>query len=186
MTIHTSLYSSQTDEWSTPQCFFDALNDEFKFTLDPCATPENAKCPAFFTKAQDGLEQDWRTHRVFCNPPYGRAVLAWARKSYEASQRGALVVLLIHARTDTRWFHEWVYGKAELRFVRGELRFGGSNQSAPFPSLVAIYRPSTPRTERRSLLPLDPELNATIRAIAAIFCRMASTSLRTLRHLQGA
>jgi site-specific DNA-methyltransferase (adenine-specific) len=141
MTIHPALYSSRSEEWPTPQAFFDELDTEFKFTLDPCATPQSAKCPTHFTRSQDGLAQDWGCHRVFCNPPYGRGMREWARKCYQAAQNGALVVLLAHARTDTRWFHDWVYGKAELRFVRGRLRFGDGGQSAPFPSLVAVYRP---------------------------------------------
>ena len=143
MTIHSSLYSSRSEEWPTPQTFFDALNMEFKFTLDPCATPANTKCPRFYTKRDDGLRQSWGTHRGFCNPPYGTTMREWARKCYDASRRGALVVLLAHARTDTRWFHDWVYGKAaELRFVRGRLKFGDGLQSAPFPSLVAVHRPT--------------------------------------------
>ena len=142
MTISRTLYSSRSEEWPTPQSFFDTLDEEFRFTLDPCATPRNAKCPAFFTKRQNGLLQDWGHHRVFCNPPYGRFMSDWARKCFDASQHGALIVLLAHSRTDTRWFHDWVYGKAaELRFVRGRLRFGDGRQSAPFPSLVAVYRP---------------------------------------------
>lgn len=141
MTIHTALYSSRSEEWPTPQDFFDQLNAEFDFTLDPCATPENTKCSRFFTIRHDGLEQDWGKHRVFCNPPYGRQMRQWAHKCLEASQRGALVVLLAHARTDTRWFHDFVYGYAELRFVRGRLKFGEAATSAPFPSLVAVFRP---------------------------------------------
>lgn len=142
MTIAPSLYSSASEEWPTPQSFFDTLDREFNFTLDPCATIENAKCPLYFTKSIDGLAQDWGRHVVFCNPPYGRAILRWARKSCEAAVQGALVVLLVPARTDTRWFHDWVYGKAsEIRFVRGRLRFGQSTASAPFPSLVAVFRP---------------------------------------------
>lgn len=142
MAIHASLFSSRSEEWPTPQDFYLALHREFHFTLDPCATRTNAKCRTFFTKAHDGLTQDWGKHRVFCNPPYGRAMREWAAKCYAASQKGALVVLLAHARTDTRWFHDSVYGKAgEVRFVRGRLRFGDGKRSAPFPSLIAIYRP---------------------------------------------
>jgi len=142
MTISPSLYSCRTDDWPTPQAFFDQLNREFKFTLDPCASAENAKCRWFFTREDDGLKQNWRSHRVFCNPPYGKTMRDWARKCYEASQGGALVALLAHARTDTRWFHDWVYGKAdEIRFVRGRLKFGDGPQSAPFPSLIAIFFP---------------------------------------------
>ena len=142
MTISPSLYSCRTDDWPTPQAFFDQLNREFKFTLDPCASAENAKCRWFFTREDDGLKQNWRSHRVFCNPPYGKTMRDWARKCYEASQGGALVALLAHARTDTRWFHDWVYGKAdEIRFVRGRLKIGDGSQSAPFPSLIAIFFP---------------------------------------------
>ena len=142
MAISNALYSSRSEEWPTPQAFFDELDQEFNFTLDPCATRANAKCRTFFTKRQNGLDQDWGRHRVFCNPPYGRDMRQWARKCFEASRRGALVVLLAHARTDTRWFHEWVYGKAgDIRFVKGRLRFGDGEQSAPFPSLVAVFRP---------------------------------------------
>jgi phage N-6-adenine-methyltransferase len=140
--IHQVLYASRSEEWPTPQDLFDLLDNEFGFTLDPCATPENAKCEKFFTRADDGLVQDWGCERVFCNPPYGTHMRAWAHKCFDASIAGATVVMLAHARTDTRWFHDWVYGKAELRFVRGRLKFGGSSQSAPFPSLIAIYMPA--------------------------------------------
>jgi site-specific DNA-methyltransferase (adenine-specific) len=136
------LFSSATDEWPTPQAFFDKLDRRYRFTLDPCATPENAKCPLYFTKEQDGLLQDWGTHRVFCNPPYGRAIGAWTRKCFEASQAGALVVLLVTARTDTRWYHDWVQGKAKVEFLRGRLKFGKADNCAPFSSMLAIYSPN--------------------------------------------
>jgi phage N-6-adenine-methyltransferase len=142
MTISSTLYSSRTDEWPTPRSFFNELNAEFKFTLDPCASKTNTTCATFFTKNEDGLMQDWKNHRVFCNPPYGKTMREWAKKCYEASQGGALVVLLAHARTDTRWFHDWVYDKAhEIRFVRGRLKFGDGRQSAPFPSMIAVFLP---------------------------------------------
>lgn len=141
MTISPTLFSSRTEEWPTPQSFFSDLHREFAFTLDPCATRRNAKCPNYFTKAQDGLAQSWGGHVVFCNPPYGRDMGKWARKCWEASEAGATVVLLAHARTDTRWFHDWVYNKAtEIRFVKGRLKFGDSKNSAPFPSLVAVFK----------------------------------------------
>jgi phage N-6-adenine-methyltransferase len=144
MTIMPALYSSPTDEWSTPQAFFDKLNRRHSFTLDAAATPENAKCPMFFTREQNGLEQDWGTHRVFCNPPYGRATThRWARKCFEASQGGALVVLLVPARTDTRWYHDWIEDKAEVTFLRGRLRFGGATSSAP-PRCWPSINPSGP------------------------------------------
>ncbi len=121
--------------------FFAKLDAEFHFTLDPCICDEAAKCAKFNIKEQDGLTQDWGQEIVFCNPPYGRRIGPWARKCYEASRQGATVVLLVHSRTDTRWFHDWVYGKAELRFVKGRLKFGDGTQSAPFPSMLATYRP---------------------------------------------
>ncbi len=139
--IHPTLYSSRSEEWPTPHALFLRLDAEFHFTLDPCATADNAKCPVYFTKQNDGLAQCWSTHTVFCNPPYGRQIWQWARKCYVSALDGATVVLLAHARTDTRWFHDWVYGKAELRFLKGRLRFEGGAHTAPFPSLIAIYRP---------------------------------------------
>ena len=145
MSIHESLFSSRSEEWPTPQEFYTALDQEFHFSLDPCATKQNAKCRSFFTKDDDGLARDWGSHRVFCNPPYGRTMQQWARKCFEASRGGATVVLLAHARTDTRWFHYWIYGKAaEIRFVKGRLKFGNGKQSAPFPSMVAVFRPTFP------------------------------------------
>jgi phage N-6-adenine-methyltransferase len=150
MAINSALFSSRSDEWPTPRSFFDQLHREFQFTLDPCATQVNAKCPSFFTKEQNGLARDWGSHRVFCNPPYGREMRLWARKCFDASCNGALVVLLAHARTDTRWFHDWVYGKAaEIRFVRGRLKFGDGACSAPFPSLLAVFRPMPARKSQK-------------------------------------
>ena len=140
MTISQVLYTSRSEEWPTPMTFFDTLNQEFGFTLDPCATSQNAKCRRYFTKQENGLDQDWGSHVVFCNPPYGKVMSQWARKCFEASLMGATVVLLAHSRTDTRWFHDWVYGKAcEIRFVKGRLKFGNAKTSAPFPSLVSVY-----------------------------------------------
>ena len=145
MAISSVLYSSRSEEWATPPDFFASLDAEFGFTLDPCATLENAKCTNFYTKTENGLDQDWSGHIVFCNPPYGRNIGDWAKKCYEASLDGATVVLLVHSRTDTRYFHNWIYGKAELRFVKGRLKFGDGKQSAPFPSLVAIFYPAQSR-----------------------------------------
>lgn len=132
------MFSSKTDLWATPQELFDELNKEFHFELDVCATPENAKCRKFYTKEQDGLAQPW-TGRVRCNPPYGREIGQWVRRAFFAAVAGATVVMLLPARTDTRWFHEYIYGKAEVRFIRGRLKFGDSKNSAPFPSMVVIF-----------------------------------------------
>ena len=134
------MFSSKTDLWSTPNDFFDKLNDEFHFTLDPCSTHENAKCYKHFTKEGNGLLQDWSNEVVFCNPPYGRQIKDWVKKSYEESQKdNTTVVMLIPARTDTIYFHEYIYHKAEIRFIKGRLKFGNAKNSAPFPSMVVIF-----------------------------------------------
>ena len=134
------MFSSKTDLWSTPSDFFDKLNDEFHFTLDPCSTHENAKCYKHFTEEENGLLQDWGNEVVFCNPPYGRQIKDWVKKSYEESQKdNTTVVMLIPARTDTIYFHEYIYHKAEIRFIKGRLKFGDAKNSAPFPSMVVIF-----------------------------------------------
>lgn len=110
------MFSSKSDLWETPQDFFDELNREFHFNLDVCALPESAKCASYFTPEQDGLQKNWGGYNVWCNPPYGRRIGEWVKK---AAESGAPVVMLLPARTDTRWFHDYIYGKAEIRFVRG-------------------------------------------------------------------
>ena len=134
------MFSSKTDLWETPKDLFDKLNKEFHFALDVCATPENAKCEEFYTKEQDGLKQPWKG-TVWCNPPYGRQIGEWVRRGFFASISGNTVVMLLPARTDTKWFHDYIYGKAEIRFIRGRLKFGGSKNSAPFPSMVVVFMP---------------------------------------------
>lgn len=139
--LTTGLFTSNTDLWATPPQFFEQLNAEFHFDLDPCATAENAKCADFFTPEIDGLKQDWGGRRVFCNPPYGKEIGKWVEKCYNESRKpGTLVVMLIPARTDTAYFHDFIYHKAELRFIRGRLHFNGSKQGAPFPSMVVIFK----------------------------------------------
>ena len=138
MDVH---YSSKTNEWSTPQDFFDELDKEFNFTLDPCATSENAKCTKYFTVEDDGLKQDWSKDTVFMNPPYGREIKRWIKKAYEESQKGATIVCLIPSRTDTAYWHNYIFGKADdIRFIKGRLKFGGSKNPAPFPRAIIIYK----------------------------------------------
>ena len=133
------MFSSNTDMWATPQDFFDVINKEFNFTVDVCATAENTKCGLFFTPEQDGLKQKWEGI-CYMNPPYGRSIGKWIQKAYNSSKEGAVVVGLLPARTDTKWFHEYIYNKAEIRFIKGRLKFGGCKNSAPFPSMVVIWR----------------------------------------------
>lgn len=138
--MNRALLSSNTNEWSTPRAFFAALDAEFHFNLDPCSTRENRKCAKFFTIEDDGLQQDWGGYRVFCNPPYGREIADWVRKcSEEAKKPGTLVVMLVPARTDTAYFHDYIYNHArEIRFVRGRLHFNEAGP-APFPSMVVVF-----------------------------------------------
>lgn len=134
--LTSGLFTSNTDDWATPQDFFDKLNDEFHFDVDVCASDSNHKCEKYFTKEQDGLNQPWHGF-VWCNPPYGREIGKWVKAVAEHSGGG---VMLLPARTDTRWFHDYIYGKADIRFIRGRLKFGGSKNSAPFPSMIAIFK----------------------------------------------
>ena len=140
--VNTELmFSSKTDMWSTPQSFYDELNKEFHFNLDPCSTHENAKCEKHFTIEDDGLKQDWGGNTVFCNPPYGRVLKDWVQKCYEESLKpDTTVVMLIPARTDTIYFHEYIYHVAkEIRLLKGRLKFGECKNSAPFPSMVIVF-----------------------------------------------
>lgn len=134
-------FSSKSIEWATPQDFFDNLNKEFKFTLDPCATKENAKCKKFYTIDDNGLAQSWDDEIVFCNPPYGREMKDWVQKASD-TRGGGQVVLLIPARTDTTYFHKYIYKKpgVEIRFIKGRLKFGDGKNSAPFPSMIVIFK----------------------------------------------
>lgn len=136
------LFSSKDDRWDTPQEFFDALDKEFGFTLDPCADEFNHKCEKYFTEADDGLSQDWGGEVVFCNPPYGRAVSLWVEKAFNEVYAGncPCCVMLIPARTDTQYFHRFIYHKAEVRFIKGRIKFGESKNNAPFPSMIVIYK----------------------------------------------
>ena len=138
MSVH---FSSKSNEWTTPQYLFNELNDDFNFTLDPCATDKNAKCSKYFTIEDDGLSKDWSNDVVFMNPPYGREIKKWIKKAYEESLNGATVVCLIPARTDTTYWHDYIFGKAlDIRFLKGRLKFGDSKNSAPFPSAIVVYK----------------------------------------------
>ncbi|MEN6387223.1 MAG: DNA N-6-adenine-methyltransferase [Phycisphaerales bacterium] len=161
------LFSSERQDWETPQEFYEKLNQEFNFDIDVCATAENAKCKNYFSPEQDGLTQVWEWEGTcWMNPPYGNAeypckpnckkmickkrgyhiaeyvpgISDWIRKAYESSLYGATVVCLVPARTDTEWWHEYCM-KGEIRFVRGRLKFVGAKAAAPFPSAVVIFRP---------------------------------------------
>ena len=134
------LFTSNKSEWATPQNFFDKLDKIYHFTLDPCASIDNFKCLKYYTIEDDGLKQNWQGETVFCNPPYGRQCSGqWVKKCYEESLKpNTLVVMLLPARVDTRWFHEYCL-KGKVEFIKGRLKFGNSSTPAPFPSMVVIF-----------------------------------------------
>jgi phage N-6-adenine-methyltransferase len=132
------LFSSATDEWSTPQDLFDKYNAIYQFNTDVCATPQNAKCKDYFTRADDGLAQVW-LGTCWMNPPYGREIGLWVHKAYRTGEAGSTVVCLLPARTDTKWFHDYCLPYGKIEFLRGRLKFGGAKNSAPFPSMIVVF-----------------------------------------------
>lgn len=134
-------------EWATPWPIFAGLNVEFSFDLDVCATAENAKCARYISPHQDGLSQRW-VGTCWMNPPYGRAIGEWVAKAVREASLGATVVCLLPARTDTAWWHDYVLGMgAEVRYLRGRIRFNNGRGRAPFPSVVVIFRPPATRAD---------------------------------------
>ena len=138
MTINPSLYSTKKHDWQTPPEVFAPLHEEFGFTVDAAASADNAMLPRFWTVESDGLAQPWAGERVWCNPPYGRMQRQWIEKAYK--REAEVAVLLLPSRTDTVAWHNWVLPAAEVRFLRGRIRFVGAEHGAPFPSAVVIWR----------------------------------------------
>jgi len=136
---HKVMFSSASDKWETPQATFDALNNEFGFTLDVCASEQMAKCLRYYSEGS--LSRTW-TGICWMNPPYGREIGKWIEKAYNSAREGATVVCLLPSRTDTRWWHDYCM-KGEIRFLRGRLKFGNAKHGAPFPSVVVIFRKQT-------------------------------------------
>ena len=131
-------FKSNSSEWSTPQWLFDRYNDVYKFNLDVCATPENAKCSNYYTKNDNGLIQSWHGN-CWMNPPYGREITKWVEKAYnESLNNGVLIICLLPARTDTKWFHEYCT-QGNINFLKGRLKFGNATNSAPFPSMIVQF-----------------------------------------------
>lgn len=149
------LFSSKSNEWETPQDLFDKLNKQYHFTLDPCCTHENAKCTKHYTQEDDGLSKEWSGEVVFCNPPYGREIGKWVEKAYREAINGTKIVMLIPARVDTKWFHQYLYNKEEqgirVEFIKGRLKFinrtlpswreDGNFKASPatFPSMLIYF-----------------------------------------------
>ena len=140
MKITKGLTSTGNIVAETPKYLFDKISSIFNFSLDVCALPENAKCENYYTPKDDGLSKPWRGG-VWCNPPYGREISSWVKKAYEESQKeyNSFVLMLLPARTDTKWWWDWVQGKATLFFIKGRVKFGDHNVGAPFPSVLALY-----------------------------------------------
>lgn len=142
------LFSSDKTNWRTPQWLLDELDKEFDFFLDAAADETNAKCADFLTEEDDALSMNWDCGgTIWVNPPYGRTLTPqWVKKMSEQCDRGNLIVALLPARTDTRWFHQYIYKKHEVRFIKGRLKFqdndGNTLSAAPFPSMLVIFRPS--------------------------------------------
>ena len=140
MLINEALFSSNKEDWETPPDLFAKLDKEFHFDLDACALPINAKCKKYYTPDINGLLQDWKGC-VWYNPPYGREINKWVQKAKEEHEKnGTKVVMLLPARTDTKWFHDYIYGNCEIRFLKGRLKFVGAKNGAPFPSMIAIFK----------------------------------------------
>lgn len=138
------MFSSKKDNWETPQDFFNKLDDEFNFSWDLAASSQNAKCEQYIDKSANSLSIDWSklSGNLYLNPPYGREIKKWVKKASETSLKDNYLVMLIPARTDTSYWHDYIFGKAEIKFLRGRLKFevnGVSGDSAPFPSAVIIY-----------------------------------------------
>lgn len=148
--VSDTLFSSATVEWATPQDLFDSLDKVYHFTLDVCSTHENAKCEQHYTIEEDGLKQPW-IGSCWMNPPYGREIGVWIKKAYETGLQGHSVVCLIPARTDTKWWHEYVMQAHTVMFIKGRLKFGGSKNPAPFPSALVVFD-GNDNTEFHSLL----------------------------------
>lgn len=135
---------AETVEWGTPQKLFDKLNSIHNFTLDPCASDKNHKCDKYYTREINGLTKSWAGETVFCNPPYGRDIYDWAQKCYyEWKENNITIVMLIPARTDTKWFHDFIYHKADIEFIKGRLAYEsefGNSLKAPFPSMIVTFK----------------------------------------------
>ena len=152
MPINSGMYSSDKLDWETPSEIFEPLNAEFGFDLDVCAIPQTAKCKKFYTPEDDALKQEW-SGTCWMNPPYGREIKKWVKKAFESSQKGATIVCLVPARTDTSWWHDYCMKADEIRFIRGRIYFlqnGVRKTSAPFPSAVVIFKGDKKQSEQTS------------------------------------
>ena len=132
-------FTNKSNEWETPRSLFKKLHDEFNFTIDVCATKESAKCERFYTKQTNGLAQSWENEVAFMNPPYGREIGTWVEKAYREALNGAVVVCLIPARTDTRYWHDYIFPNAEIRFLKGRVKFLNSGEEVEYIEQLGLF-----------------------------------------------
>lgn len=131
---------AQKDKWETPTKIFEQISKQYNFTLDPCCEKHTAKCPKFYTEQENGLLQNWNGETVFVNPPYSRGNIdLWMKKCYEESLKGITIVALIPVSTSAKWWHKYVWNKADIQFFKGRIRFVGAPFTAPFSSCLAIW-----------------------------------------------
>jgi site-specific DNA-methyltransferase (adenine-specific) len=135
------MFSSASSEWETPPEIFEPLNKEFGFILDVCATAENAKCMVWYDRKTDAMGQPWPLWgALWMNPPYGREIHVWVNHAYVHGENGGTIVCLFPSRTDTKWWHDYVMEAAEVRFIKGRIKFVGAPAPAPFPSVIVVFR----------------------------------------------
>lgn len=160
MPINSGMLSSLKHDYETPPELFDTLDDIFHFVIDAAASDNNAKTGTYFTEEDDGLVQDW-TDTTWVNPPYGREIPKWVKKAYhESVLHKIVVVMLLPARTDTAWFHDFIMPHAyEICFIRGRIRFVGTSNSAPFPSMIVVFCGLFEREEGPKLFACDKNGN---------------------------
>lgn len=145
------MFSSKSDEYSTPSDFYNHLDNLFEFVFDLACSKENCKTADGFTKEENALDQDWfqitedcikegKTGWLWLNPPYSMC-REFADKCYSEMLLGAKIIMLVPSRTDTKWFHDFIYKKEgiEIEFIKGRLKFGDSKNSAPFPSMLIKF-----------------------------------------------
>jgi len=142
MATNISMKTTDRKDWATPQWLYDKLDKEFHFTIDLAATAENTKHGRYYSPEVDSLSMDWNHKIGFCNPPYGRELKARVKKGAEIIT--GTIVMLLPARTDTRWFHDYIYEthqyNTEIRFLKGRLKFDDGEVGAVFPSMIVIFK----------------------------------------------
>lgn len=157
--LNSGMMSTGKDDWETPPLLFSNLNKKFNFVIDAAANDNNAKTSRYFTEKTNGLTQEWND-TTWVNPPYGRSIIQWVAKAYlESVTNDIVVVMLLPARTDTKWFHDYVMLAHEIWFMRGRIKFVGAKSSAPFPSMIVVFYGREPDVSTPHIFVCDKEGN---------------------------